>query len=277
LGVPGFFEAATNLLFSTHTDLGKTGLIMYLEICVDSVESAMAAEKGGAKRIELCSALSEGGITPSAGLISTVRSAVAIDLIVIIRPRGGNFVYSEHELNVMRNDILEAKARNANGVALGMLTKSGTVDIDRLRMLIEVARPLQVTFHRAFDVCKDLDRALEDVIACGADRILTSGGRPDALHGASMIGHLQKKAGNRIKVMAGGGIRAANVHTLLSQTRIHEIHTSLKTEIESTPSDGDAELGQNGHQSFRVSVEDVRAFKSMLESVRLGAEAGTMQ
>ena len=249
---------------------------MNLEICVDSVESAIAAARGGAKRIELCSALSEGGITPSTGLISAVRLAVKIDVFVIIRPRGGDFVYSDPELDVMHKDILEAKAHKVNGVVLGILTEAGTVDVARMRNLIEVARPLQVTFHRAFDLARDMDRALEDVIACGADRILTSGGKPDAMRGAARIAQLQKKAGDRIGIMAGGGIRASNVRTVALMTGVREVHTSLSKDVEAKPSDGGAEFGAllNSHKSFRVLEHDVRAFKSALDAIAVEAKQG---
>jgi copper homeostasis protein len=244
---------------------------MDLEICVDSVESAIAAEKGGAERIELCGALSEGGITPSAGLISAVRAAVSIDLFVIIRPRGGDFVYSDHELDVMRKDIEDAKARGVNGVVLGVLTTDDTVDRARTRDLIELARPLQVTFHRAFDVCGDMDRALEDVIDCGADRLLTSGGKADAVRGINKIAHLQQRAGRRIRIMAGGGIRASNVRNLARRTGIREVHTSLSTKVKSTAYDGGAEINtrQGGFTRFLLKEHDVRAFKSALQAIPL--------
>jgi copper homeostasis protein len=244
---------------------------MDLEICVDSVESAIAAEKGGAERIELCSALGEGGITPSAGLISAVRDAVSIDLFVIIRPRGGDFVYSYQELDVMRKDIVDARARGVNGVVLGVLTTDDTVDRVRTRDLIEWARPLQVTFHRAFDVCEDMDRALEDVIDCGADRLLTSGGKADAIRGKAKIAHLQQRAGRRIRIMAGGGIRASNVRSLARHTGIREVHTSLSTKVKSTSYDGGAEINtrQGGFTRFLLKENDVRAFKSALQAIPL--------
>jgi copper homeostasis protein len=248
-----------------------------LEVCVNSVESAIAAQKGGAKRIELCSALSEGGITPSAGLISSVRAAVDMDVFVIIRPRGGDFVYSDQEMDVMAKDIREAKARNVDGVVLGVLTADGMVDRERTRRLIELARPLKVTFHRAFDVCKDLNRALEDVIACGADRILTSGGRPDALRGASKIAELHERANRRIELMAGGGIRAGNVEAIVRRTGVREVHTSLSKEVETKPSDGGAEFGTplNVHRSFQVLEHDVRSFKSALDAIVVEEEQGS--
>jgi copper homeostasis protein len=240
--------------------------VIDLEVCVDSVESAVASDKGGATRIELCSALSEDGITPSAGLISAVRAAVSIELFVIIRPRGGDFVYSNHEFDVMREDILQAKARNVDGVVLGVLTEANTVDSARTRNLIEVARPLQATFHKAFDVCEDLDRALEDVIACGADRILTSGGKLDAMRGAATIAHLQKRAGNRIRMMAGGGIRVSNLRTIVLETGVREVHSSLGRDVETNSSDQGAGLG-NGTRVFRVLEQDVRTFKSALDGI----------
>lgn len=245
---------------------------MELEICVDSVESAIAAAYGGAERIELCSALSEGGITPSAGLIGAVRAAIGIQLFVIIRPRGGNFVYSDRELDVMRTDILEAKARNVDGVVLGILTSDNTIDTQRTSELIQLARPLQVTFHRAFDVCPDVDRALEDVIACGADRLLTSGGKSDAVKGMSTIAALQRKAGDRIRIMAGGGIRISNVRHLAARTGIREIHTSLSTEVRVPAYDRDAQVDalHGGFKRFLLRENDVRAFKSALHAIAVG-------
>lgn len=248
---------------------------MQVEICVDSVESAIAAASGGAERIELCSALSEGGITPSAGLISTVRAAVNIQLFVIIRPRGGNFVYTGLELDVMRYDILDSKARGVDGIVLGVLTSHDTIDVPRTRELIDLARPLPVTFHRAFDVCKDVDRALEDVIACGADRLLTSGGKTDAVKGMNTIAHLQQKAGNRIRIMAGGGIRISNVCSVASRTRVHEIHTSLGTQVRSPAFDGGAEVNAL-HASFTrflVRENDVRELKSALHGISTGGSS----
>jgi copper homeostasis protein len=245
---------------------------MELEICVDSVESAIAAASGGAERIELCSALSEGGITPSAGLISLVRAAVNIQLFIIVRPRGGNFVYSDHELDVMRKDIIEAKTRGVDGVVLGVLNSDDTVDTARTKELIALARPLQVTFHRAFDVCVDMNRALEDVIDSGADRLLTSGGKTDAVKGVNTIAALQQRAGNRIRIMAGGGIRIKNVRDVALRTGIREVHTSLSTQVRSTAYDGGAEVNalHGSFTRFLVRETDVRAFKSALHAIPPG-------
>ena len=248
---------------------------MILEICVDSVESAIGSDLGGADRVELCSALREGGITPSVGLISEVRSAISIGLFVLIRPRGGDFIYTDHEFNVMQEDIRAAEEAGANGVALGLLTMDGHVDVERTRSLIELARPLEVTFHRAFDVSIDLDRALEDVIACGADRLMTSGGEPDAVRGTDKISRLRKAAGDRIRIMAGGGIRETNVRNLVHQTGVREVHTSLGTRS-SVPNSHARHAGarvqigshEDEFSRFMVFEKDVRSFRSVLRSMQ---------
>jgi len=148
-----------------------------LEVCLDSVASAVASEKGGAQRVELCGSLGDGGVTPSAGLIATVRKGIKIAMHVLIRPRPGDFCYTADEFDVMKRDILLAKQLGANGVALGILDRQDRVDVPRTKELLELARPLSVTFNRAFDLTVDLSSALEDVVKSGADRVLTSGVR----------------------------------------------------------------------------------------------------
>lgn len=244
---------------------------MDLEICVDSVESAIGAARGGAQRVELCSALGEGGITPSVGLIRAVRDAVGIDVVLMIRPRGGDFVYSDYEFAVMREDILAARRLGANGIAIGILTAEGQVDVERTRRLVQLARPMQVTFHRAFDFAADVEQALEEVIATGADRVLTSGGLADADRGLERLAQLHAQAGNRIRVMAGGGIRESNVRALVQRTGVSEIHTSLNNCSGPAERNGNslAGIGARAGESerFLVSEEDVRRIHAALESV----------
>jgi copper homeostasis protein len=204
-----------------------------LEICVDSVASALAAQQGGAHRIELCSSLIEGGVTPSAGLMSIVRDKVLIDLYAMIRPRSGDFCYSEEELEVMQQDVLVAKQIGANGVVFGILDQDGKVDVDRCRRLVDTARPLKVTFHRAFDMSRDLNQSLEEIIHAGVDRVLTSGAEEKVEKGLAKLMQLNRAAGNRLAVMAGGGITERNVRRIIQETGVREIHASVRVLISS--------------------------------------------
>jgi copper homeostasis protein len=197
-----------------------------LEICADSVESALAAQRGGAHRIELCSGLVEGGTTPSSGLISTVRSRVSIPICVMVRPRAGDFCYGNDDFETMEQDVLMAKQLGTDGVVLGILKEDGRVDMERTRHLVNLARPLKTTFHRAFDMSRDLEESLDGVIAAGVDRVLTSGGEQRVEHGTTMVKALNMAARGRIAIMAGGGINDANVHLVMAATGVHEIHAS---------------------------------------------------
>lgn len=206
-----------------------------VEVCIESVESARAAEEGGATRVELCSALPVGGITPSAGLIAMVRRTIKIPLHVLIRPRAGDFSYTDDEFDVMKRDILLARQLGANGVALGVLNSHGDIDVDRTRSLVEAADPMQVTFHRAFDVARNRELALPLVFATGATRILTSGGAATALQGTAALKKLVVAAGPDISIMAAGKIRPGNVAELIRATGVREIHANLGTELPARP------------------------------------------
>lgn len=195
-----------------------------VEACVDTVESALAAERGGAGRLELCAALHDAGTTPSAGLIAAVRARVRLPVFVIIRPRGGGFVYDDAELDVMRRDIDATRALGADGLVLGALQPDRRVDERRTRAFVAAAQGLPVTFHRAFDLAPDLDEALETLVACGVTRVLTSGGAQTALEGADTIASLVARAGERLHVLAGGGIREAHARELVARSGVREIH-----------------------------------------------------
>lgn len=204
-----------------------------VEVCVDSVASAVAAERGGATRVELCSSVIEGGVTPSAGLIETTKAAISIPMHVMIRPRGGDFSYDVDEFETMRRDIALATELGANGIVFGMLNVDGTVDLPHARELAVLARPLAITFHRAFDMAADLFRALEDLCSLGIDRVLTSGGEQTALLGQEKIAQLLRKAHGRIAIMAGSGIKPDNARQLLEATGVREIHVGLRTSVPS--------------------------------------------
>lgn len=204
-----------------------------LEICVDSVEGAIAAQTGGAQRVELCDNLAEGGTTPSAGMIALTRQSISIELNVIIRPRGGDFCYSDLEFAVMKHDVRQAKQLGANGIVIGLLNPDGTVDRARTAELIALARPLSVTFHRAFDMTVDPQQALADLIELTVDRVLTSGQESSALEGLDCITALVQQAAGRISVMAGGGIHERNLEKIVRQSGIKEVHLSARSAVAS--------------------------------------------
>jgi len=207
---------------------------MLFEVCIDSVEGALAAREGGAQRVELCAGLVEGGLTPSLGMIEMVRRVQPLRLHVLIRPRGGDFFYSDLEYAVMQQDVLAAKQAGADGVVLGLLQLNGQVDVPRTAGLIALARPMAVTFHRAFDLCCDPAEALEALIALGVERVLTSGQKASALEGQACIAGLVRQAAGRITVLAGGGINAQNAAELIAATLVSEIHFSAR-ETTSSP------------------------------------------
>lgn len=200
---------------------------MNIEICAFSLESCLIAQANGATRIELCGGAAEGGTTPSYGLIELARQALHIDLYVMIRPRGGDFLYNATELAVMRRDIEAAKQAGADGVVLGLLNPDGTVDEEKTAELIQLAKPLSVTFHRAFDVTRDPMEALEAVIRTGAQRILTSGQQASAEAGIPLLKKLAEQAGDRIEMMAGAGVTAENA-ARLAATGVHALHLTGK-------------------------------------------------
>lgn len=197
-----------------------------IEVCIDSIESAIASQKGGAQRVELCDNLFEGGTTPSAGCIQVVRKNIDIELFVMIRPRGGDFLYSDLELEIMKQDIEFAKASGADGVVFGLLNPDGTIDKKRTAELIQLARPLGVTFHRAFDMTPDPIQALDDLLDLGVDRLLTSGQEATAFEGADLIGELVKKAGDKMSIMVGGGISEKNISKIKNITGCREFHVT---------------------------------------------------
>lgn len=197
-----------------------------LEICIDSVASALAARAGGADRVELCANLPEGGTTPSAGMIRAVRKVFDGGMMVIIRPRGYDFLYSDAEMEVMLHDIETARALGADGVVIGCLTADGEVDAVRCGRLIEAAGDADLTFHRAFDMTRNLGAALEAILGMGIRRILTSGSRESVPAGISEITSLVKQAAGRASIMPGGGVTERNVAEIVAQTGVSEIHLS---------------------------------------------------
>ena len=198
------------------------------ELCAETLDACLAGQQGGATRVELCSALSEGGLTPSHALICQAVRQSNLPVHVLVRPRSGNYVYSAHELAVMAEDILHLKTLGAAGVVLGVLRRDGSVDVAATRKLVELARPIEVTFHRAFDSTPSLNEALERVIETGCRRVLTSGGKRNALQGADALAALVAQAGGRVDIAVGGGLRLQNAAMLARATGATHFHGSLQ-------------------------------------------------
>ncbi|MBQ8565316.1 MAG: copper homeostasis protein CutC [Bacteroidaceae bacterium] len=202
-----------------------------LEVCVGSVASAIAARDGGARRVELCSALEVGGVTPSMGLMREVRAVEGLKLHVLIRPRGGDFLYDDAEVACMVQDIIAACECGADGVVIGALTADGDIDVSVCRRLVEAAGNMSVTFHRAFDMCREPMQALEDIIALGCNRLLTSGRAGTAVEGVALLKQLVEAAGDRLVIMPGCGVNADNARHILDATGACEIHASARRSV----------------------------------------------
>jgi copper homeostasis protein len=243
----------------------KTGQIL-LEVCVDSVSNACTAQSAGAQRIEFCANLPEGGTTPSPAQIKIARELLHIQLYVLIRPRGGDFLYDNMEFEVMKSDIHYCGTSGCNGVVIGILNPDGTIDKERNRELIRIAHQydMEITFHRAFDRCADLFQALEMIIDLGCNRILTSGGYDTAIEGADIIGKLIKKANERIIILPGAGITPENAGELIQKTGLKELHGTFRSYYPSQMQYRNTKLSRQTEE-YGLLLTDATKIKAMLK------------
>ena len=239
-----------------------------LEICCYSVESAINAERSGADRIELCDNYLEGGTTPSYATIKYSVEKLNIPVNVIVRPRGGDFLYSDIEYEIIKQDVLAAKKLNANGIVIGFLTSSGEIDIEKTKEIVELAKPLEITFHRAFDMCKDPLKAIDQLKKIGITRILTSGAKNTVIEGINLLAKLVKKAGNEIIIMPGSGVNEANLSKLIQKTKAIEYHSSAKTFDNSKMNYFNQDISMGGIDTvneFSKITVDPKKIKKMIE------------
>jgi copper homeostasis protein len=238
------------------------------ELCAESVDACLAAYAGGAHRIELCTALSEGGLTPSYGLLREAVKKSGLPVHVLIRPRGGDFIYTTSEIDVMHEDLKYSHSVGASGVVVGLLRPDGTVDVERTRSLVETADPLEVTFNRAFDYTSSQEQALEDVIAAGCKRVLTSGGEPDVVRGAESLARLVTQAAGRIEVAVGGGLRLNTAAAVARATGARHFHGSLRSQVASPILyRGPAMLEDEGSSADTRFVVNSRDVRQMIENL----------
>ena len=239
---------------------------MLLEIAVFNIASAIAAEKAGADRIELCENPYDGGTTPSYGTLKTVREKINIPVFPIIRPRGGDFLYNDEEFDVMKKDILLCKELGFKGAVTGLLHKDGSIDVERTKQLVALAHPLQITFHRAFDRAKEPLAALEDIIKTGCTRILTSGQKPNVLDATALVKELVLQAKGRIIILPGSGVRSNNIFQLAKETDAKEFHSSARKEIPSEMQYTVASMKEN-LTNTTVDTEEVKKMKALLNGL----------
>jgi copper homeostasis protein len=234
-----------------------------LEICCYNFQSCLVAAAAGAQRIELCADAAEGGTTPGFGTIKRVREKIGIDIYPIIRPRGGDFFYDDDEFIMMKTEILLCKELGCEGVVIGMLTQDGSVDKERCKQLVSLAYPMGVTFHRAFDRAGNPFEALEDIIQTGCERILTSGHKPVATDGTQLLNELVRQANDRIIIMPGSGIRAANITGVAKKTGATEFHSSASIKINSTMSF----INEDMHENLQTIMADKNEVAGMKENL----------
>lgn len=234
---------------------------LFIEVCANSAESAVEAQKGGAGRVELCAGIPEGGTTPSYGEIWMARERIDIQLNVIIRPRGGDFLYSKDEIEIMRRDIRMARELGADGVVFGCLTADGDVDMDVCRDLIYEAGHMTLTFHRAFDVSRSPIQSLEDIISLGFDRILTSGCEASAIEGRELLKQLVEKAGDRIIIMPGCGVNEDNIKELFEYTKAKEFHMSARHKVMSKMKFRNDRVSMGGTVTIDEFSRDVTSYR----------------
>jgi copper homeostasis protein len=238
-----------------------------LEICCFTAESALRAAQAGAHRIELCDSIAEGGTTPSHATINWVVKQLQIPVNVIVRPRGGDFLYSPTEYHLIKDDIAHIKMLGANGIVIGFLTSTGEVDLQKTAETVKLAAPMEVTFHRAFDMCRNPFVALEQLIELGITRVLTSGGHANAEKGAHIIAQLVQKANDQIIIMPGSGINDKNLSNLIDLTKANEYHSSAKTFIDGGMQFKNINVSMSGNgtpDEFRHISVDSSQIKRML-------------
>jgi len=236
---------------------------MLLEICVFNTATAIAAEQAGADRIELCENYANGGTTPSYGYLKTVREKISIPVFPMIRPRGGDYFHTQDEIDIILKDILLCKELQFEGVVFGLLNQDGSIDQENTAKLVDAAYPLDVTFHRAFDRCKDPFESLETLIQCGCTRVLTSGQYPKVTDGLPLVKTLVEQANDRIIIMPGSGLNSSNVQHIIETAGVNEVHTSARTRIPSTTTFRNPLMPEDFDIDF-VDADEIKKIKSII-------------